>query len=285
MPINHQAAENADMRQRARECLERAKTQALNSSSLRYACLELRFCIEFLVIGRLQAYLDEVGDEALKKWTPKDIMSEILAVDPHGDKSVSVSLGIHPPSGLQTGELKPLGEDRRFNMQWANKSYNTLGNFLHAPTLEQLEAGKEPEVTVIEKRVAAIIKELAAVLASPIYNVNFGNFFQLKCECCGTDIKRRADSIPKSGVMCPNRACRAVYIVKKIDSGFSYVIKTVQWDCPCGHTTYFPHNRIGLNSLFDCQGCGKTFQILLTARALTNPSEAAPPEAFLTKEG
>jgi hypothetical protein len=282
MPINRQAAENADMRQRARQCLDRAKAQALNPSSFRYACLELRFCIEFLVIGRLQAYLDEVGDEALRKWTPKDIINEILTVDPHGDKSVSVSLGIHLPSGLPIGELKPLGEDRRFNMKWANKSYNTLGNFLHAPTLEQLEAGKDPEVTVVEKRVGAIIEELDAVLASPIYNVNFGNFFQLKCECCGTDIKRRADSIPKSGVMCPNRACRAIYDVKKIESGFSYVIKTVHWYCTCGHGIYFPHNRPGLlNSVFDCQGCGKTFQIILTARALTDPGEAVPPEALL----
>jgi hypothetical protein len=186
---------------------------------------------------------------------------------------------------LPIGKLRPLGEDLRFNMRWANKSYNTLGNFLHAPTLEQLEAGKEPEVTVIENRIAAIIEELDAVLASPIYNVNFGNFFQIKCECCGTNIKRRADSIPKSGVVCPNRACRAVYDVEKIETGFSYVIKTVQWDCTCGHATYFPHNRLGLNSVFDCRGCGKTFQIILTARALTDLRDAAPPEAFLSKEG
>ncbi len=100
--------------------------QALNADSLRYSCLELRFCIEFLVIGRLQAYLDEVGDEALKKWTPKDIMTEILAVDPHGDKSIAVSLGIRSPSGAPMAVLTPLGDDRRFDMRWANKSYNTL---------------------------------------------------------------------------------------------------------------------------------------------------------------
>ena len=138
---------------------------------------------------------------------------------------------------------------------------------------------------MVQKRIATIVDELEAVLASPIYNVSFGNFFQLKCECCGTDIKRRADSIPASGVICPNRNCRAVYDVKKVESGFSHVIKTVEWNCKCGHTTYVPHNRIGLNSLFDCQGCGTNFQIILTARAVNGPSEASPPEVFLSQDG
>ena len=238
MLTNRRVAEKADIRQRARECLERAKMQALNADSLRYSCLELRFCIEFLVIGRLQAYLDEVGDEALKKWTPKDIMTEILAVDPHGDKSIAVSLGIRSPSGAPMAVLTPLGDDRRFDMRWANKSYNTLVNFLHAPTLEQLEMGKGPDAKVVQKRIATIVDELEAVLASPIYNVSFGNFFQLKCECCGTDIKRRADSIPASGVICPNRNCRAVYDVKK---GLSEFLCARRYDLtPTGQDRVYP---------------------------------------------
>lgn len=243
------------MRQRARDCLARAKFQASDESSLRYACLELRFCIEFLALDRLQAYLKEVADDALKKWTPKEIINEILEVDPQGDSSVSLSYAIKSPSDAEADELKSLGEDRRFSIKWANKSYNTLGNFLHAPTLDQLKSGKSPEANVIQERITAIVKELELVLASPIYGVNFGNFFKLDCVECGTKIRRRAESIPQSGLVCSNRACGAVYEVTKTESGFSYVLKTMPFTCKCGHTMYFPSSQLRMNATFNCQAC------------------------------
>jgi hypothetical protein len=258
------------MRQRARDCLTRAKIQASSESSLRYACLELRFCIEFLALDRLQAYLEEIPDEALAKWTPKDIINEILDVDPQGDKSVSVSFAMESSPGVSTGELESLGEDRRFSIKWANKSHNTLGNFLHAPTLDQIRSGKDPEVSVIQQRITAIVEELDAVLASPIYQVNFGNFFQLDCEQCGGKIKRRAASIPRSGLVCPNKACGAVYDVTETASGFSYVLKTIPWTCKCGNVMHFPHNQLKMNAAFDCQTCGTKHQIARTIIALAD---------------
>ena len=262
MSIDPQQVTAPHMRQRARDCLARAKTQASSESSLRYACLELRFCIEFLALDRLQAYLEEVSNEALAKWTPKDIINEILNIDPQGDKSVSISFALDSSAGVSE-EPKSLGEDRRFNIKWANKNYNTLGNFLHATTLEQLKSGKEPEKSVIQKRIAAIIEELEAVLASPIHQVNFGNFFQLDCEECGTKIKRRAESIPPSGLVCPNRVCGAVYDVTKTDAGFLYRLKTTSWTCKCGAVMHFPHNRIKENATFNCPDCNAKHQIIL----------------------
>lgn len=256
------------MRQLARDCLARAKIQASSESSLRYACLELRFCIEFLALDRLQAYLEEIPNEALAKWTPKDIINEILDVDPQGDKSVSISFGRESSPGILMEELKSLGEDRRFSIKWANKSHNTLGNFLHAPTLEQLRSGKTPEINVIQQRIKMIVEELDAVLASPVYQVSFGNFFQLDCEQCGTKIKRRAESIPDSGLICPNKECRAAYDVKVTEPGFTYVLKTIPWTCKCGCTMYFPHNKLKPTAEFDCQACGTKYQIVLATMPL-----------------
>jgi hypothetical protein len=151
------------MRQQARDCLDRAKMHLADSSALRYACLELRFCIEFLVIDRLQAYLNEVPNDALKKWAPRAIISEILDIDPNGERSVSLAFGIGSTSGAsQTAAPLQLGEDRRFTIKWANKSYNTLSSFLHAPTLFQIETGADSRIEMMQIRASAIVAELDA---------------------------------------------------------------------------------------------------------------------------
>lgn len=259
------------MRLRARDCLDRAKMHLADSNELRYACLELRFCIEYLAIDRLQAYLVEVPNDALKKWTPRAIISEILDVDPNGDRSISLAIGIGSTSGAsQAAAPIQLGEDRRFTMKWANKNYNTLSNFLHAPTLFQIELGADPKIEVMRTRVSEIIAELAAVLASPIQNVNFGNFFETICSC-GTAIKRRAGSIPKFGLTCPNKSCEASYEVNEIEGGFTYVIKTMPITCQCSHAMWLPLHQLKVGGEFRCMQCKTLHQIVLGIQALSEP--------------
>lgn len=66
-----------DMRHMARECVLRSKAllAAGDEASIRHACLELRFAIEYLTYDRLQVYLAEVPNDAVKKWTPKQSRS------------------------------------------------------------------------------------------------------------------------------------------------------------------------------------------------------------------
>jgi hypothetical protein len=69
-----------DFRLRGRRYLDAAHRlpESGDSASLRYACLELRMCIEALAYDRLQAYLPEVPNSVMKKWTPR----HVLAVQP-----------------------------------------------------------------------------------------------------------------------------------------------------------------------------------------------------------
>jgi hypothetical protein len=78
-----------DYRSRAKHHHIRALNLAAGGEleSLRYASLELRLCIECLIYDRLQAYLPEVSHAAIKKWTPKQVMAELLAADPKADRS------------------------------------------------------------------------------------------------------------------------------------------------------------------------------------------------------
>jgi hypothetical protein len=128
-----------------------------DSSSLRYACLELRMCIEALAYDRLQAYLTEVPNSVMKKWTPRHILDELLAIDPHADRSSTVYVGAVEQFGVPAEEMKLLGEDKMFSVKWANSAHNALGNFLHVPTLAQIEARKETTDERFVRRLAAAL--------------------------------------------------------------------------------------------------------------------------------
>jgi hypothetical protein len=58
------------MRHRAREAIGRAKLLPGQEDrcSLLYACLDLRFAIEYVCYQNLYAYTKEVDDDAMKRW-------------------------------------------------------------------------------------------------------------------------------------------------------------------------------------------------------------------------
>ncbi|MDO9424021.1 MAG: hypothetical protein Q7T40_07505 [Methylobacter sp.] len=67
------------MRNVALHCLHRAKDLIAQDDeiSAKYACLELRFCIEYITYSQLQIYLKEVPNDTVKKWTPKQIINAV----------------------------------------------------------------------------------------------------------------------------------------------------------------------------------------------------------------
>lgn len=190
-----------NMRHAARECVSRARDLIARGDELsaRYACLELRFAIEYITYDQLESYMKEVPNDALKKWTPKQVISELLEVDPHADKSKTVAVGLDHTYGVipSPDEMQLLGEDRRFSLDWANKNHNALGNFLHAPTMHQIELGVIPTVASIIQKTTQVADECEKILSSPVFKVNFGRFFEVKCIDCGTHIKRRVGSFTK----------------------------------------------------------------------------------------
>lgn len=179
---------NLNMRHAARECVSRAKDLIAHGdeASARHACLELRFAIEYITYDQLESYLKEVLNDALKKWTPKQVISELLEVDPQADQSVTVAVGLEHTFGVSPSpeEMQLLGEDRRFSLRWANKNHNVLGNFLHAPTMYQIESGVSQTSASIIKKATQVSEECEKILNSPVFNVNFGQFFEFKCTDC-----------------------------------------------------------------------------------------------------
>lgn len=251
-----------NMRQAARTCVIRAKNLLVNGDepSSRYACLELRFAIEYLTYDLLQTYRDELPYDIVKKWQPREIISEMRNMDPYADCSSQlfvgpeVSLGAPPPTNV---EWKSLGEEHRFTMEWANKNYNALGNYLHASTLHQLESGSTPKPETILARVTEVLHECERVLNSRIWNNNFGNFFWFDCGDCKTRIKGRVKDLAQKQVV----KCRQCHAQHDIEFGegqkVTVTLRKISYICPppCESQNWVGIHRVVEGQVFICAKC------------------------------
>jgi hypothetical protein len=251
-------------RDSAQEHLDAAKALLADSGgqSVRYACLELRMCVEALTYLNLEAYLTEVPNTVMKKWTPKQVIDELLAVDPTADQSVHVRIGVEEVIGTPSRDMKYLGEDRRFTVKWANKAHNTLSNFLHEPTIYAHEKGGAADDITMREKAAEIIEELEAVTSSVIWNVNFSVFTEFKCGC-GWTIKRKPEHLQTGSlVVCGNVDCGKQYVYSPEPDGkhlftpdqHSYICNV------CNEKRFIDTHKLKKLPIVVCDGCGSKAQ-------------------------
>jgi hypothetical protein len=258
---------SGELRQEARECLARAKTLLAQNqiATTRHACLELRQAIEHLAYQQFEAYLNEVPDDAMRKWTPREVIAQMLEVDPKADKTSTLAIGREDVPGEPSKDMKVLGEDRRFTLRWANRSHNALGNFLHAPTLHQLETGNVPDHGTMRDKAEEIAVVIEHTLATTIYNVNFGNFYHVPC-VCGRNFKRRAGSFtPEVGIVCPDVKCRTIWdVVSEEGDKVELRPRQTEYVCPgCNEKRYLMSQKIKAGEIIVCD-CGARAEIALT---------------------
>lgn len=250
----------ANMRPAARECLSRARKLLANGDefSARYACLELRFVIEYITYDQLQAYIREVSSDIIKKWTPKQIISEMREVDPTADQSVTIAIGLEEEEGVPAAQkdMQLLGTDRRFSLKWAHKHYNALGSYLHVPSMFQLEMGGAPAATTIIEKTIEIANECDQILKSPLFGVNFGQFFEFECRGCCTMIRRRVGSFTlDEGIKCPK--CAATYDAEQKESEkFMFQLRTTGYKCPkCKAENLVGSHLVDADAILECDKC------------------------------
>ncbi|WP_458097593.1 hypothetical protein [Roseomonas sp. WA12] len=191
------------VRHRAQECLERAKRLlcAGDEASVRYACLELRFAIEYVCYQHLYSYLEEMPDDAVRKWPPRQVIAEMLSVDPNAEKTATYTISEEGEAGKAIQEQFFVGEDRRFSLKWAHSFHNALGNFLHASTIHQIESGAEATLDKMKTKADEVVLVLEEALSPATISANFGVFHTFDCDC-GRHIKRRVGSFA-DGITCP----------------------------------------------------------------------------------
>ncbi len=277
---------SGDMRQQARACLTRARELLAKNefAATRYACLELRLAIECLAYQQLDAYLSEVPDDAMRKWTPREVIAQMLEVDPKADKTSTIAIGREKEPGQPSDDMRVLGEDRRFTLKWANRSHNALGNFLHVPTLHQLEIGRAPDHDTVRTKAEEIAAVIEHTLATPIFNVNFGNFYHIDC-VCGRSFKRREGTFTaEQGIVCPNVDCRIIWdVVSEDGANVGLKQRQTEYVCPgCNGTRSVFTQKIRAGTVITCD-CGTRAEVALSLFPIndgaTMVSEESEPNA------
>ena len=256
-----------NMRHAARECVDRAKhlLSLGDEPSVRSACLQLRFAVEYLTYSQVDAYRNDLPYDSIKKWQPKQVINEMRTIDPRADCTSVLSFSREAnPSAPPVSEegWQTLGEDRRFSKEWIDKYYHSLGNFLHAPTLHQLETGAAPTVEKILVKANEVLAECEKILSSSIFNVRFGGVW-FKCSDCKT--------VTNTGIAGPNtkqevrcRQCLAVYDIEiDAEQNIKGTLHRAYYTCPapCETENSVGRHRIVEGAELTCKKCGKKSKV------------------------
>ena len=262
-------------KQSARDHLANAKKhlETEGEPHARYACLELRMCIEALTYLNLEAYLHEVPNTVMKKWTPKQVIDELLAVDPHADQSAHISVGIEDTPGVPSKNMRYLGQDKRLSIKWANGAHNALSNFLHEPTISSYELGQVKQEHEMRTKANEFIEKLDTVASSPLWGSNFGMFTTFSCKC-GFSIKRKTDFLtPGAIVACGDRNCGRQYVyTSDPDGSVRFVPDRSTYTCEnCKQPQSVDSHELKKLPVLTCS-CGAKAQVT-TAYELTKISQ------------
>lgn len=269
---------NFNFRQRAREAVQRAKTELGSGSDERlpYAALELRMAIECVTYERAKSYEEELPPQDYDVWQPGKLMKLLLELEPLADASGTVSFGLEDEPGVPAKKMNSLGSEKVFNMKDIKGSYDALGSFLHQPTLRQLTNGGH-DWQKLRSRCDKLVVKLEAVLTSPVFNVNFGTFTTFKClnEDCGQTVRKRLPG-GKSDISTVCFECGAEHVVTADPNG-SFTVRPLLQDVPCAnaqcaHTFKLFKHQIQDGARWACPACGTQYMIGLAVLEGTLPS-------------
>jgi hypothetical protein len=271
---------STDYRWLAREALARAKSEigTGNPDRLPYAALELRKAMEALTYDKAQSYKDEVPADLYRTWQPRKVVDYITEIDEHSFQSSSLSLGIEEEPGKPAKVMKPLGTETSLTMKNLKDHYNALGSFLHIPTPVQLEKAKSQSKTRLQEHCAECVYLVEKILASPVWNANFGNFAETECIRCDFPIKKRLPPGFTGPVDARCINCGAEYIVS--DEGerkTGWTAKVDEVGCPtpgCNEKIVIWKDEFRPGRWWTCEGCGQPY-ILRLSIGKWSPTDSA----------
>lgn len=270
-----------DYRSEARAAQKRARIELDSGEDVRlkYAALELREAMEALTYDRAVVYKAELPIAAYDTWQPRKVMELLLEIDPEADKDSSLAVGLEETPGVPASVMRPIGTEKVLNLGLLKKHYDALGNFLHVPTLKQAQAGPI-DYAKLRERCEDISKFIKDVLASPVWNSNFGTFAEIECENCGQAIRKR---LPRSmeALVAKCLGCRATYTVTDAGSGKTFwQLDMVDVGCAnptCDKVIHILDYEFKQGSTWTCDACGGSNRIALGVQFTAAPTASEPP--------
>ncbi|MCC5986029.1 MAG: hypothetical protein JJU42_16855 [Rhodobacteraceae bacterium] len=232
-----------------------------DANKVLYAVLRLRMVIECLAYELLQSMLKDLVGENVKTWQPGKLMKELQEIDPTIEQSRTISVGVEDASGVAAKRMECLGTDKRLTGAWVTKQWQTLGSYLHEPTMAQSEQGKRFDDIAAKEKLLRIKEEIQEVLSSQLFAVNIRETYSFNCEC-GERISRGSDAIQKYGnIACSN--CERIWSVVPVQDGFKLGPFFHNVTCPkCRNVNKYDALIIKEERVYTCQNCDAKISIV-----------------------
>lgn len=247
-----------DFRKRAQEQLKAAFELMGKGDDdlLLAAALRLRMALECIAYEILQSFEEDVIIERMETWQPGKLIKELKEIDRGVESDHHISIGWQENADRPAKEMRSLGVDQRVKGSWLNASYNTLGSYLHEPTVRQHREKNYFDPEAARKKMVRISDEISRVLDSTLYAINLNVGINFTCEC-GAPMKRRVELLQRDGqIGCGN--CARIWLVEKTGDVWRKESAVHNSTCPsCGETNSFPAKVLREGDEFECS-CGVT---------------------------
>jgi hypothetical protein len=253
---------------------------------LKYAALELRMALEALIYDVASHFSDDFPQKH-DNWKPKKLLEQLIAIDELCDKSLEFHIREHHDGQADDEGWALIGEENRLSLKDVKKPYESLGSFLHTPTIKQLGIDSNYDAEKIRRRCEAAKVVAETVLSSTVWGLHLNSRTSIFCISCEAKITRRVNNLvdenelplPKMSVNCSE--CDATYLITKEDGKIRWEPQCVQVPClssSCdGQSTVWPRS-IRYGKLVKCKICSAEgrFDILLNS----TENDPPPPLSF-----
>lgn len=247
------------------KCHEKAKLLIAEgtAASLRYAALELRYCMEAITYEKLEASARHIPPYILETWQPPQAVKMLLEHEPKADKGFVLFAGIEKEYGKPSDEMQFVGEHKAFNLGWLRKHYNKVGNYLHYS--HRSKSNNQESVDSIKKYLQVVCDEVEEVLKGDILGGWLDQVFEHTCEKCQQAIVVGKHTLEKtSHIICQNPNCKAEYFAQVEDEGrkVRFTLKVTRFDCAmCKAEIPIENRRLDIGLEFQCPACATKHRI------------------------
>lgn len=241
-----------------KQCLDRAK-KLINSGTaenLKYACLELRMCIETLCYSIFKLYLKQIPEEILKESQPRKLMKILKELDPYVEDDCMIVIGLEDNAGALP-KASYIGQHKAMTIRFIRDTYDKLGYFLHIPSISQ-RSQHSKKLGDLRNDLESMIPKLEG-LCSNNFISNLAPVITFKCKRCSKHNVKNKESLKKNNVViCIDENCKAEYIFIDNIGKPTFLLAQTACNCPSCKTQFvLDKHKLKEEMIIKCKKCRK----------------------------
>lgn len=234
------------------EHLSRASSLLLNDdlSSLRYACLEMRYFLEAHVYERLLSGADEIPKSIFQRWEPNKAMKMLSMFDELSDMDLQVTISERDgsnPISIKYNNIK--------NPE-LSRYYNTLGSFLHLP-----QPAKIKDFTIVKAKILKIHTALSRLLDGNLIIIKtaYENF---ECEKCGATILYTQKFVENHDrIHCQDTNCNTLHFIEHEAGRVKFGARILVPCSGCNLDMSVFYSDLEFEAEIHCENCPKSYVV------------------------